>query len=98
MILILIAVYLLSSFISNYTLLSGYGWYNDLAVKLYCYTGQFKGFLQRLYYFKLFTCKSCNVFWISLLMYFGLSYFMVIDYTVYALITFLIHKVENTDV
>lgn len=85
----------MTDYSSQYFLLSNYSWYNNLSLKLYEYTGKYKSLLQKAYYFKLFNCKSCVVFWLSLIAYFALSYFTVIDYTIYALITFLIHKSQQ---
>jgi hypothetical protein len=98
MILLFIVVYLISSFLSSYALLSKYEWYNNLAVKLYFYEGKLKPLLNKIYYFKLFICQSCITFWISLMIHFVLTYFIVYDYTIYALLTFLIHKIETKNV
>ena len=92
---IFVVIYTLSVFISNYTLLSNYNFYNDLSIKLYEYDGKYKSFLQKLYYFKLWTCQSCNVFWISWILSLVASYFFMYDATVMSLITFIFHKVEG---
>ena len=95
---LLIIIYLLSDKTSNYTLLSKYTWYDNLFVKLYGYEGKVKTFLTKLYYNKLFTCKSCNVFWISLVTYSILGSILPITtdlLLIYPLIIFLIHKAEN---
>lgn len=104
-----IIIYIISDKLSNYTLLSKYTWFDNLAMKLYDYEGRFKSFLQRVYYFKLFTCRSCNVFWIALVTLTSLHSFSEAqrnDITcltpatvlTLSLIIFLIHKVENKDV
>ena len=86
-----IIIYLISDKLSDYTLPINYNKYNDLAIKLHLYNGKFKSILTKLYYFKLFTCKSCNVFWISLI----LHSIITPEYIIYSLLTFLIHKVEG---
>lgn len=94
---IMIAIYLIANKLSEYTLLANYEWYNDLSFKLYEYEGKYKSFLTKLYYFKIFTCKSCNVFWISLVIYILLNLLGlgIVPWLEHALIIFLIHKVEN---
>ncbi len=103
---LIIAIYIVSDKLSNYTLLSNYTWFDNLAMKLYDYKGRFKYLLQKIYYFKLFTCKSCNVFWVSLALLTSLYFFsgakrndimnltpeLVVELS---LIIFLIHKVET---
>jgi hypothetical protein len=106
---LIIAVYIISDKISNYTLLSNYTWFDNLSIKLYDYEGKFKSLLQKIYYLKLFTCRSCNVFWIALITLSSLHFFSeakpscIINLTpelvvTTSLIIFLIHKVENQDV
>lgn len=106
-----IVTYIISDKLSHYTLLSRYTWYDNLAMKLYDYKGTFKSLLHKLYYFKLFTCRSCNVFWTALV---TLTITHSFSEDVYvrndimnltpeivvttSLIIFLIHKVENQDV
>lgn len=76
--------------------MSNYTWFDMLSIKLYYYEGRFKKLLYKIYYSKIFNCQSCNVFWISLIIYFGLSFFVIdIDIVTYSLLTFLIHKAEN---
>lgn len=104
-----IITYTISDKISNYTLLSNYTWFDNLAMELYYYEGKFKYLLQKIYYFKLFTCKSCNVFWVSLALLSALYFFSVAKrndiihltpelVVELSLIIFLIHKVESKDV
>lgn len=93
--LIFMTIYLIASYLSKYTLLSNYEWYNDLSIKLYEYSGKYKALLQRLYYFKLFTCQSCNVFWIALAISFAISFGVVYPFVELSLITFLLHKSET---
>jgi len=104
-----IVTYLISDKLSNYTLLSKYTWYDNLAMKLYDYEGKLKSFFRWLYYFKLFTCRSCNVFWVALIALSSLHFFneakpnCITNLTpelivTTSLIIFLIHKVENKDV
>ena len=106
---LIISIYLISDKLSHYTLLSNYTWFDNLSMKLYDYEGKFKSLLQKIYYNKIFTCRSCNVFCIiltlSTLLYFfseakrndivNLTPEIVVELS---LIIFLIHKVENKDV
>lgn len=93
-----IVIYLLADKISNYTMLSKYIWFDNLSINLHFYKGKYKKILSYIYYSKIFTCKSCNVFWISLTIYSIISLFFVIDPLTYSLLIFLIHKIENQNV
>jgi len=106
---LIISIYLISDKLSHYTLLSNYTWFDNLSMKLYDYEGNFKSLLQKIYYNKIFTCRSCNVFWLSLALLAPLHFFSeakrndTINLTPtlaieLSLIIFLIHKVENPDV
>lgn len=94
---LLITVYITAEHLSSLTLLSRYNWFNDLALKLYFYNGFMKSTLQKIYYSKIFTCKSCNIFWISLIIYniINMTGLIVTQALVLSLLIFLLHKVEG---
>lgn len=108
-IILFILIYIISDKLSHKTLLSNYKWYDDLSLRLYDYEGKLKSALLNLYYFKIFTCRSCNVFWIAMTLYslfilitsqlnlFG-NYLDGVDIVIFSLLTFLVHKVENQNV
>lgn len=92
-------IYLASDKLSNYTMLSKYIWFDNLSINLHFYKGKFKNILSYIYYSKLFNCKSCNVFWISFIIYMIMSFIFVgFDPIILPLLTFLIHKIESENV
>ena len=75
------AIFLISKELSKYTLLSNYELFNTLPAKLQS--------------FKLFTCKPCNIFWISFIIGLINSIFITYNYTAYALLAYLFAKIDD---
>ena len=78
---IFIAIFMLSVEISKYTLLINYEIFNKLPSNLQT--------------FKLFICKHCNVFWISFVLGFTISFFVPYHHTLFALISYLMVKTDD---
>jgi len=78
---IFITLYLISNSLSQYTLLSNYQVYSAIPDKIK--------------YFKILTCKPCNIFWIYLTLSFIVSTYMEYNNVIFALLAFLIAKIDD---
>lgn len=91
-----IILYFVSTFLSKYTMLSKYIWFNNLHNRILLSNSKYRNLYIQILNFKLFNCNSCNVFWISLALGFVVSIsFVTFNYCLVALILYLFKKSEE---
>lgn len=90
---IFVLTYLVATFVTRFTALGEYRWFNELESRLiYKYPSREEK-IRNLFSFKLFHCTACHSFWISIPIY-SIFYSDPIN-IIFALLTYLLIKTEN---
>jgi hypothetical protein len=90
-----IFLYFVAGYISNYTVLSKYNWFNILHTKILLSEKKYRNLYIKILGFKFFNCKSCNIFWLSLAMGFFINIFLQYNFILVSLVLYLFKKSEE---
>lgn len=93
---VFILIYIVSKYISNYTILTKYQWFLNIQTRvIFIEKPNVKKILTFFINSKITNCASCNLFWVAFLIGLFVSFFVPYNYVVFGLFSYFLHKTNE---